>query len=334
MRISTRIRRHPVHVVPLVAALLLLSGCSAGGGNDTGAAASASPSHAPYSVASLLHPDGMMLGVSSDGEPGRLAPVTAFTASAGRAPDLREYYTNWGEDFDPAGNAALWADGQLPLLTWTPNGTTPARIAAGADDAYLTRFAGQVRSYDGPVAISFAPEMNGDWNAWGPGHATAADYVRAWRHIHDLFQSQQATNVIWVWTPHATDSGTPAAIGPYFPGAKYIDWVGLIGYYGPGEGSDYRTLFAPTEKVLRGLTGKPLLIAETGVAEGPRKPAQIRDLFTGVSGSKGVIGLVWFDSRKQWPGSSTPTDWRVASSVAAAEAFRAAVAGHRVWVAR
>ncbi|WP_052681280.1 glycoside hydrolase family 26 protein [Saccharothrix sp. ST-888] len=305
-----------------VVAPLLLAACSTGGGGTTAAPTSAaagptaSPSAPPYDASALRRPGGRLFGVASDGTVGDLAPVTAFAAKAERQPDIREYYQEWGDDFDPAGNTKLWHNGQVPMLSWVPEQAPLARIASGGEDAYLVRFAQQVRSYQGPLVISFAPEMNGGWTAWGPGHATPADFVSAWRHIHDVFREQATTNVIWVWTPHVGDSGTPAALRPYYPGDDYLDWVGLIGYYGPQDGSDYRTLFTPTIRTVRSFSGKPLLIAETGVAEGPRKVAQIDDLFGGAAASDGLIGLVWYDLRRQWPGSKQPTDWRVDSSAA------------------
>ncbi|GAA2239156.1 hypothetical protein GCM10010430_20430 [Kitasatospora cystarginea] len=330
---GSRLRTHRAAALA-VAVPLLLTACSSPGdtaavpaSGAASAAPTASPSAPPYDVSALRKPGGRLFGVASDGAVGDLAPVNAFGAKAGHQPDIREYYQEWGDDFDPAGNAKLWGNGQVPMLSWVPEQAPLARITSGGEDAYLTRFAQQVRSYRGPLVISFAPEMNGGWTAWGPGHATAADFVSAWRHIHDVFRAQATTNVIWVWTPHVSDSGTPAALRPYYPGDDYLDWVGLIGYYGPQDGSDYRTLFTPTIRSVRSFSAKPLLIAETGVAEGPRKVAQIDDLFAGAAASDGMVGLVWYDLSRQWPGSKQPTDWRVDSSpAAAAEVVKAAAA--------
>ncbi|WP_354643286.1 glycoside hydrolase family 26 protein [Kitasatospora camelliae] len=316
-----------------LAAPLLATACSSGGGPHpaaaptAGATASPTASAAPYDATALRTPSGRFLGVASEGGPEDLGPVTAFAAKTGRPADVREYYQVWGDDFDPAGNAALWRNGQLPLLTWAPVQTGLASIASGSEDAYLTRFADQVRSYQGPLVIDFAPEMNADWNAWGPAHAKPADYVAAWKRVHDAFRDRAVTNVVWLWSPHVTDSAAKAPLKPYFPGEEYVDWVGLVGYYGPQEGSDFTTLFNPTVKSLRALTGKPLVIAETGVAEGPRKPGQVADLFAGAARTEGLVGLVWFDLQKTWPGSTVPTDWRVDSSAAAADAVAKAAAG-------
>ncbi|MFD0328582.1 glycoside hydrolase family 26 protein [Streptacidiphilus monticola] len=257
----------------------------------------------------------------ADGGPWKYQTVQAFADEIGRAPDVREYYQSWGDEFDAEGNAFLWQHGQLPMLAWVP-GTTPlADIASGKEDAYIAAFARQVADYRGPLVLSFAGEFNGPWNPWGPGHAKPAHFVRAWRRVHSAFRKAGAANVIWTWTPHVVDTGTRAAIEPYFPGDAYVDWIGLIGYYGPIDGTAFSTLFTPTLKRVRKLSAKPVLIAETGVAAGPLKQRQIHDLFTGAAEAD-VIGLLWYDQKKTWPGSKQLMDWRIATSAESRTAVR------------
>ncbi|MEV6208793.1 glycosyl hydrolase [Kitasatospora sp. NPDC051914] len=303
-------------------------GDDAGDGGDGGESAAPAAAGELYDVSALRSPQGRMLGVASEGGPGDLAPVKAFAAKAGKAPDLREYYLLWGAAFDPAGNAALWANGQLPLVSWVPGDTRLTEIADGSQDEYLSDFAGKVAQYGGPLALALAPEMNSGWNSWGAERATPADFVAAWKHVHDLFKARGVTNVLWVWAPHVSDQHSSVAPRPYYPGDDYVDWVGVVGYYGPEDGSAYSGLFAPMVKNVRGFTEKPLLISETGVAEGPQKVQQVDDLFRGAAGTQGLIGLVWFDLQKTWPGSKYRTDWRIDSSSPAAAAVGKAVGAH------
>ncbi|OIJ63509.1 glycoside hydrolase family 26 protein [Streptomyces mangrovisoli] len=319
--------RPTVAVILLVAVSFLAAACGggSGGGSGGGGDAKADPTGAPaahYRVSSsLLDPSGRALGVVDDKTPWQYGIVDTFTKEAGRSPDIREYYGSWGEDFDAEGNAFLWKHGQLPMMAMVPDDTPLADIAAGKDDAYIRRLAGQIASYDGPLALSFAGEMNGPWNSWGPEHTKAADFVAAWKHLHDVFDAQGVTNVIWVWTPHVVDSGTTAKLRPYYPGDDYVDWVGLIGYYGPIDGVAFSSLFTPTLREIARFSDKPVLIAETGVAQSAQKEADIRDLFQGAA-KAGVIGLVWYDQRKNWPGSKQLMDWRISTSVGARAAFQ------------
>lgn len=82
-----------------------------------------------------------------------------------------------------------------------------------------------------PVAISFGHEMNGHWYPWGTKDTTAATFVKAWRHIHDLFQEEGATNVVWVWSPNVVNPVPSVKLEPYWPGDAYVDWVGIVGYW-------------------------------------------------------------------------------------------------------
>jgi mannan endo-1,4-beta-mannosidase len=59
-----------------------------------------------------------------------------------------------------------------------------------------------VRNLNVPIALSFGHEFNGNWYPWGTTGTTAADFVAAWQHVHDLFAAAGATNVIWIWDPN------------------------------------------------------------------------------------------------------------------------------------
>ncbi|MFF4895978.1 glycoside hydrolase family 26 protein [Streptomyces sp. NPDC001068] len=319
---ATARRNRPTVAAILMVAVAFLAGACGDAGSEGGAkSGTAATEAARFQVSSMLRPSGRALGVVDDKTPWQYGIVTTFTKEAGRAPDIREYYSSWGDDFDAEGNAFLWRHGQLPMMALVPSDTSLADIAQGTADAYIRRLAGQVAAYDGPLALSFAGEMNGPWNSWGPRHAEPADFVAAWKRVHDVFTAQGVTNVIWVWTPHVVDSGTTAALRPYYPGDAYVDWVGLIGYYGPIDGVAFSSLFTPTLRRVADFSGKPVLIAETGVAQGADKAAHIRDLFQGAA-KAGVIGLVWYDQRKDWPGGDQLMDWRIGTSTGALAAFQ------------
>ncbi|MET8134514.1 glycosyl hydrolase [Streptomyces sp. NPDC005251] len=321
MAIPRRRSRLTLAATLMVAVAFLVNACGGAASEGGVKAGTATVPAARFQVSSMLRPSGRALGVVDDKTPWQYGIVTAFTKEAGRAPDIREYYSSWGDDFDAEGNTFLWRHGQLPMMALVPSAISLADIAKGKDDAYIRRLAGQIAAYDGPLALSFAGEMNGPWNSWGPKHTKPADFVASWKHVHDIFTAQGVTNVIWVWTPHVVDSGTTAKLRPYYPGNAYVDWVGLIGYYGPIDGVAFSSLFTPTLRQISGFSGKPVLIAETGVAESEGKEAHIRDLFRGAT-KAGVIGLVWYDQRKDWPGGRQLMDWRISTSVGALAAFQ------------
>jgi cellulose synthase/poly-beta-1,6-N-acetylglucosamine synthase-like glycosyltransferase len=263
------------------------------------------------------------LGVVTPGA--SVAQLDAFASLTGSHPNMDEYYAPWGQPFSVDKAADLAGAGALPLISWEPT-TIPLRaIASGISDAYIRSWAQAVMAYGRPLAISFAAEMNGDWERWGPGFATPAQFVAAWRHIHDLFTAARATNVTWVWTPNVIN-GLGVQIAPYWPGGRYVSWVGMDGYWWGahrGPGTTFASIFGPTMQAVRTFTGKPFLIAETG-GLGRFRQVAVRDLFAGTMHTPGVLGFVWFDGRIASQG-----DFRLETDPAAVVAFRQGVASMR-----
>jgi beta-mannanase len=180
-------------------------------------------------------------------------------------------------------------------------------IAAGKYDGYLRAYAGAVKSFGAPVALSFGHEMNGWWYPWSlrpdsPAalyRAKPAAFISAWRHIHDVFARVGAKNVTWVWTVRqnakfASHPGFPG-ISAWWPGGKYVDWVGMDGYFRRAN-ENFASVFGTQVTDIRALTNKPILISETAVRmSNPDAVTQINELFTGVRDTPGLLGLIWFD---------------------------------------
>jgi mannan endo-1,4-beta-mannosidase len=329
-------RRWAAPLAALLTALLtaVLAACSGGssspGGSAPGPGSAGAPADhgsgsaavVPYDVRPLLSPSGKYLGVAIDGAPGSSAVVDAYAAKVGKRPNLIEFYAAWGDGFDSAGARAAWAGGALPMMAWEPFTPSLRQIADGASDDYIRTFAAAVRDLNVPVAISLGHEMNGNWYPWGTQAASASDFVRAWRHVHDLFLDVGATTVIWVWSPNVVNPVPNVALRPLYPGDAYVDWVGITGYYTTNGQHTFASLFGPTLRSVRAFTRRPVLIAETGAQQGPRKPADIADLFAGVAASKDVVGFVWFEYAKR-------ADWRVTVAPAALAQYRKQAADPR-----
>ena len=121
----------------------------------------------------------------------------------------------------------------------------------------------------------------------------------------------------WLWTVNVTGSSQAAPVAPWWPGASYVTWVGLDGYfYRPSQ--TFQGLFGPTIAAVRTLTRDPVLIAETAATPAAGKSAKIASLFAGVH-AYGLLGFVWFDA-------DTKQDWRVSDDPSAVAAFRAGTA--------
>jgi mannan endo-1,4-beta-mannosidase len=306
-----------------------LAGCGPGfpGNAESTAGTASRPSASvgtslPYDVSGLLDPAaGKFLGVEAGGAPDSLTPVAAFAAAIGKKPDLIGQYIAWHSPFDERAVANTWSYGALYYMVWEPYDTSVQAIAHGASDTYITRFARAVRALNLPVAISFGHEMNGDWYPWGTEQTTAADFVMAWRHIHNLFTAAGASNVIWVWNPNAIYPVPDVKLKPYYPGDSYVDWAGITGYFATTGPQTYATLYAPTIKEIKRFTRKPLIIAETSVETGAAEPACARNLVRTLTSHREVLGFIWFDYNKDG------VDWRVESRPILRAAIARDVAG-------
>ena len=190
-------------------------------------------------------------------------------------------------------------------------------IAGGGYDHYLRTFADSVRDFGHPVVIGFGHEMNADWYSWGYKHVPAPTFVAAWRHIVSLFRSQGADNVTWLWTINQ-DLSTTGPLASWWPGARYVTWVGIDGYY-YRPSSTFTTVFGETIAQVRAFTRKPVLLSEAGVGPQAGQSAKIQNLFAGMRQYQ-TLGLVWFDIAQHQ--GIYHQDWRIEDSRAATAAFR------------
>jgi hypothetical protein len=267
--------------------------------------------------ASLAPSVASYLGVYEDGSPPGYQPIASFAATVGRQPNLAAYFSGWAQPFAASYAQRLRAHGLIPFVQIDPTFASVAAIAAGDYDGYLRSYADSVRDFGHAVVIGFGHEMNAPWYSWGYGHVTPSTFTAAWRHIVTLFRSEGADNVTWLWTINQDRSNT-GPITSWWPGAQYVTWVGIDGYYfRPAD--TFSTVFGQTINQVRKFTNKPILLSETAVGPYAGQFVKIGDLFEEMRSYK-TLGLVWFD-KSQHQGIYHQ-DWRIEGDPAAAAAFR------------
>jgi len=292
-------------------------------GSTTTAALPAAATPPPvYDVGHLLKPEGKFLGVSLSGDPTAVDNVKAYQALIGKQPDMLTIFESFDDDFAASQVRTAYQQGALPVVRWEPLNAKLDDIAAGKYDAYITKFAGEIRRVNVPIALTFAHEMNGNWYSWGAKKVKPATYVAAWRHLYDLFQTVDARNVIWTWTPNVINPVPSVKLKPLYPGDKYVDWIGIDGYYTHNGKHTYSTLFGPTKRAVRRFTDKPFLIVETGGEPGSERPAWIRDLVRGVAADDEMLGFVYFNQN----GSAR---WKIDTDAASLQAMRTQAANKK-----
>lgn len=289
-----------------------------------GLAASASASAAPK----------VSMGAYIPGSSEDPSLIDAYGAEVGSQPVIVSSYKDWTVPLiDTSQLDAAWSRGAVPCVTWEPwsqhdDGVVFSlrAIANGGYDAYLTEAARAAAAWGNPILLRFAHEMNGGWYPWGRGRNgnTPADYVAAWRHVVGIFRANGATNVKWVWTPYVTSDGH-LPFRRFFPGNKWVDWVGLDGLNG-GKVFGWRSfskIFDASYRQLVRMTPRPLILAEVAsTEEGGHKAAWLsRALRRVVPRLSHIRAIVWWADDGDYRGN-----FGVDSSASALSALRAAMA--------
>ena len=274
---------------------------------------------------------GAAVGAFVDG----LGNLSSFQAASGKNLAVVLWYVSWPDAFPTADAQTVSANGSIPLITWEPWISDPAgtleAIAAGRCDAYVRSFFLAAKAYGKPLFLRFAHEMNGNWYPWDGAHnggaAGPAKYINAWRYIYNVKEAVGAANVYLVWCPNSANQPGDAwnAIGAYYPGDQYVDWIGLDGYnwgYGNGGWRSFDAIFGSAYRTLTALTARPLMIGEFSSAEqGGDKSAWIGDALRQVrsAGYSRIKLLCWFNIDKTQAGER---DWRISSSSSAEAAWK------------
>ena len=139
------------------------------------------------------------------------------------------------------------------------------------------------------MVIGFGHEMNAYWYPWGYGHLPAIDFRGGLAPHRDVVPLIRApSNVTWLWTLQADEQGT-GPIASWWPGEKYVTWVGIDGYYyRPSE--TFFSIFGKTIAEVRVLTGLPVLLSEVAVGPQAGQARKIPDLFAGMR-HYGTLGV-------------------------------------------
>jgi mannan endo-1,4-beta-mannosidase len=307
--------------------------------------------------AEVLNPSKKYFGVAADGLPNDSPLFDSEDAELGQAPSTVEWFQNFGDAYPYSKVSSAWQRGALPVITWmsAPNNFAQVSdlssysllsIAAGSQDAYLKTWAASIAVQKMPVVIRFDHEANGNWYPWSLGWSkqgittnTAVNYVAAWQHVWNIFQSYGANNyAIWAYVPSRVDTlgtyGTGQSqsqlIAASYPGSGYVDWIGMDGYqYNPAESTTYSDTFSATLGALEGFSGKPIMIAEMGSAEQGTtvKPQWIKQTLAALAANPRIVSAIYFDNDVTGvhyiDGFAVRTNWRINSSPQAQSALQA-----------
>jgi len=260
--------------------------------------------------------------------------IHQFEQQAGKKPSMVMWYQDWAQEFPKADAMSVINYGAVPHIVWEPwywsdhSKVSLKDIIAGKWDNYILTWAKAVREFEHPVFLRVGHEFNIDGYPWGVVHndKDPGIYIKAFRHIVDIFKKEKANNAKWVWAPmnYSFPDESWNDWEKAYPGNDYVDWIGFDGYnWGTtqrwSDWQAFKYLFRDqTRKARRLWPKKPIMIAEFAAAEqGGDKAAWIKEIPAYLKTSmRDIDAIVWFDLKKE-------TDWRINSSEKALTAFRA-----------
>jgi len=295
--------------------------------------------------------------------------LTAFERLVGKPLAVVACGNFWGDQAFPDKTVRIIAGyGAVPLLFWSPwdkpydESQGPDRfglreILAGKWDSYIDNWADAARRYGKPLLVAWGLEMNGTWFPWSgyfydggkvvgrKGGQTLYGgpelYKQAYRYVVDRVRARKATNILWGF--HANNFSSPDVpwnqMGSYYPGADYVDWLGLS-VYGKMEHSEgwaeFGDMMAASYAEICELDAeKPVFVAEWGVGEYPPGDkagfiaAALRDLPDKYPRVR--LAVYWHERWENKDGSFS--NLRVNSSPEALQAYRTGIASP-LWIGR
>lgn len=240
----------------------------------------------------------------------------------------------WSQAFAPGPANLITNRGAIPFMDMSTQSVPLTNITNGTYDSSIITWANSVKTWGKPMFFRWNWEMNGTWYEWGKqAQQNPANFVAAWRHMHDVVTAQGATNVTWVWCPNTIFNGS-TNLSQLYPGDNYVDWTCVDGYnwgsnpYKPDSWKSFNQVFQPTYSSLLTIApSKPIIIGETASTEyGGSKANWISDALTTQipQNFPQVKGVLWFNWNIDEGGGRL--DWPIETSPSAQAAFAAGIA--------
>lgn len=236
---------------------------------------------------------------------------------SGPTTNLSATYIAWNQDFSTYAGGFITkcnSNGLVPFVELEPWNSGPnwnvtplfSDITSGTYDTWLQSIGTFIANTGKECILTFAHEMNvsgqypwsqGDTGSGpGGGALTAAEWILGWKYVHDKVNSTANGLAKWMWACSAWTGGTTIDPSPWWPGASYVDYVGIDGYpntqYGQALGT-FSGQLGKTVTAIRNLGWTdPIFLAETNLAQMVASGGQditsfVRDMYN--AGCSGIL---------------------------------------------
>lgn len=214
-----RNRRH-LSTVAAAACCLLAAGLVA--------ASAAQPAQADSTcgtvTTTLVPACGAWWGIAAN--PQSYAQVSHLEGEMGRQFDTVYDFHTVGDTLPTPGERQLVSQGRILHINLETTKYSWSQIASGDADARLTAQAQGVASLRQRVFINFDHEPDAAKKAV---RGTPANFVAAYRHVHQLFLNEGASNTVWIWVVTGWKNNFGALLSLY-PGNDVVDWISWEAY--------------------------------------------------------------------------------------------------------
>lgn len=247
----------------------------------------------------LLVPScGVLWGVATD--PNTQAAVDSVESATRTRFDMVYRFHDLNDRFPTADERTMVADGRVLHVTVTARIFGSARVITwreitdGLFDHDLGNQARGIAALGVPVFVTFDHEPDRTDRAV---HGSPADFISAWRHVHDLYARNGARNAVWVWVVTGYPPFFEAAARTW-PGNDYVDWIGWEAYNGSGCASgaitplSYKSFATAALRFYRWVhahgsrygidADKPMMISEAASVVYPTMPARTAQWYAGI----------------------------------------------------
>lgn len=305
----------------------------------------APPGQPGCTVDKLLVPScGAWLGVAPgahDFSRTRSQQLATFEADAGRKMDVMHVYHTDNQLFPTAEEIKMAREpgrNRLLFINWKPSTTKSWKAVAAGDpavNAQIDKLSTYIKkTFPERFFLALYHEPENDVNPTPGSGWTAADYRAMYRYVALRLRANGVDNAVLAMVYMGFAKwGAQSWFDDLYPGDDVVDWVGYDPYATVDTpGSDFATMVNKKLGAYAGwpgfyswaekrVPGKPMVLAEWGVAESAGNPAGKADFFRGVVADARQFprlkALLYFDSAKANKG-----DTRIASSTASKAGFR------------
>ncbi len=169
-----------------------------------------------YEYTKMEQKDGVLLGAYVIQDDFINQDMNVFNDMTGKKHASFFRYVGYGRPFPKEWVEEVKAVGGIPHIAFEPN----KGLEAVQDDEYLNQWAQDAYDAGVPIFIRWASEMNGTWTHYS---GKSDLYKEKWKMVYNIF-NEKAPNCSFVWTVFTFPEST---IEEFYPGDKYVDWVGV-----------------------------------------------------------------------------------------------------------